>query len=262
MFKEILACRDHNTEIRAFDANGNPKKLWNENVFGKFLRLSGTEVRIPFLTGSYGTVMYNHNLITNVGHAAANGKLTNQGGYGNFLNIAVGSGSETAAATDMALSYEATTSGMARGAATASQVTTTITNDTAQLTKTFTLSSGTLGVTEAGIFDSSSGPTVTTLSAAISSTSATSASVTSGTGIANNDFLQIDNEIVQVTAGGGTTALTISRGQKGTTAATHSSGAGVVDFTAGGGNCLAKQTFAVVNLSANDSISLTWKVQS
>jgi hypothetical protein len=261
MFNDLLSVREHNTEFRLFDANGNPKPLWNENRLGKALRLAGREMRIPFVTGRYGDVMYHHNLITNVGHAAANGKLTNQGGYGNFLNIAIGQGTETAAATDMALSYEITSNGGARGAATASQVTTTVTNDTAQLQKTFTVTAA-FAVTEEGIFDSASSPTVTTLASAVTTTGQTAWTVTSGTGIANNDFIQIGNEIVQVTAGGGTTSLTVSRAQKGTTASTYTNGTGLTDFTAAGGNMLAKQSFAVINLSANDSIQVTHKVTS
>jgi hypothetical protein len=59
---------------------------------------------------------------------------------------------------------------------------------------------------------------------------ATSVTVTSGTGIANGDYIQVDSEIMQATAGGGTTSLTISRGQLGTTAAVHANGAAVQDI--------------------------------
>ncbi len=59
----------------------------------------------------------------------------------------------------------------------------------------------------------------------------TTATVASGTGEANNDYLQIDSEIIQITAGGGSTNLTvIARGQLGTTAAIHTSGAAVTDI--------------------------------
>ncbi len=69
----------------------------------------------------------------------------------------------------------------------------------------------------------------TTLSAAITTTTQTSISVTSGTGLNNNDYIKIDSEIMKITAGGGTTTLTVLRGQLNTTAATHSSGAAVND---------------------------------
>lgn len=68
---------------------------------------------------------------------------------------------------------------------------------------------------------------VTTLAAAIVTTGATSISVTSGTGIANNTTIQINNEQMLVAAGGGTGTLTVIRGVNGTTAATHLNGATV-----------------------------------
>lgn len=73
-------------------------------------------------------------------------------------------------------------------------------------------------------------PVATTLSAAITTTTGpTVIDVTSGTNIANTDFLRVDSEIMQVTSGGGTTALTVTRAQQGTTGATHSNGAAVQD---------------------------------
>jgi hypothetical protein len=53
--------------------------------------------------------------------------------------------------------------------------------------------------------------------------------VASGTNIANNDYIQIDSEILKVTAGGGTTSLTVTRGVDGTTPATHNNLAAVQD---------------------------------
>lgn len=81
----------------------------------------------------------------------------------------------------------------------------------------------------------------TTLSAAMTAVQ-TTASVHSGTAIVNNDYIQINSEILQVTAGGGTTTLTVTRGQLGTTAAAHTNGSTVTDFgicgTSGGaGGC-------------------------
>jgi hypothetical protein len=88
----------------------------------------------------------------------------------------------------------------------------------------------------------------TTLSAAISTTGATTIHVTSSTGIASNDFLQIDSEIMQVTSGVGTT-LTVTRGQQGTSAATHANGAATRDikdwlFTAVAGGASGSGTTA------------------
>jgi hypothetical protein len=69
----------------------------------------------------------------------------------------------------------------------------------------------------------------TTLSAAITTTGATTAHVTSGTSIANNDYIQVDSEIMKVSAGGGTGTLTVARAQVGTSAATHLNGATTQD---------------------------------
>lgn len=70
--------------------------------------------------------------------------------------------------------------------------------------------------------------TPTTLASAISSTSATSCSITSGTyyPTTGNFRIQIDSELMEVTGVSGTT-FTIVRGTENTTAATHSSGATV-----------------------------------
>ena len=80
-------------------------------------------------------------------------------------------------------------------------------------------------------------PVTISLSSGINS-SVTSMSVSSGASVTNNDYLQIDgglttNEIVQVTAGGGTSTLTITRGQMGTTGQSHSASARITDITPG-----------------------------
>lgn len=66
----------------------------------------------------------------------------------------------------------------------------------------------------------------TTTSTVAVNASATAITVTSGTGIANNDYLRVESEIVLVTAGGGTTSLTITRGQLGSSAVSHATGVG------------------------------------
>jgi hypothetical protein len=150
---EEMICREGNTEIRLFGADGKAKLLWNENLLGRVLRRSGCELRLKGITGRYSDVLRNHNLITNAGHAAANGRMSNQGSYSPFVNIAIGTGTTAASASDTALQAEITTGGGGRGAATATQVTTTVTNDTTQLVKTFTFT-GSFAVTEEGILDS------------------------------------------------------------------------------------------------------------
>ncbi len=221
---------------------------------GVLCYLAGYGLRCP-LTGTWGDSRVTHNLITNVGHAAANGRISNQGGYSAFVNLCIGIGAAAAAATDQALSQEIITNGLARSAATATQTTTTVTNDTTQLVKTWTANTAAYALVEEGIVDSATAPTVTTTTQSrINSDS--SVTVASGVGIANNDFLQWENEIVQATAGGGTGTLTISRAQRGTTAASHASGTGLVDINTSG-NMLAKQSFSVVNVNGVNSDSFT-----
>jgi prepilin-type N-terminal cleavage/methylation domain-containing protein len=73
------------------------------------------------------------------------------------------------------------------------------------------------------------GDATTTLAAAITTTSATSISVSSGAAFpATGHFrIQIDSEFMFVTAGAGTTTWTVVRAASGTTAATHAAGATV-----------------------------------
>jgi hypothetical protein len=88
-----------------------------------------------------------------------------------------------------------------------------------------------VGLSAAGNTQAAS--TNTTLSAAITTTSQTAITVASGTGIANGAYIILQkestntNEIVQVSAGGGTTSLTIVRAQLGTAASVHANGASV-----------------------------------
>jgi hypothetical protein len=58
----------------------------------------------------------------------------------------------------------------------------------------------------------------------------------SGTAIQDGDYIRIENETLHVTAGGGTTTLTVDRGQLGTTAAPHAKGKEIkrIPVTVGG----------------------------
>ncbi len=257
--------------------HGFARPVWQDSTLGKtMLNFAGIipwakmrnrdDVRqflnaLPFKPfGAMVPRLMHANVITNVGHAMANGKLSAQGGYGTATELAIGINTSTANALDNALGQEIITLGGQRAAGTASQVTTSVTNDTMQLVHTWSFT-GAFAIVEEGIFDATSVPPVTTLSASVTS-GATSFSVVSGTGFVNADFIQIDNEIVSLTSGGGSTTLVVVRAQKGTSATTHASGAGLVDFTAGGGNMLAKQSFSVINVGNGDSLQVTHKVQS
>lgn len=91
------------------------------------------------------------NGITNAGKAQI-ALLAGDGSATAFTYLAVGTSSTAFAASQTALQAEITDSGLARAAATVSRVTTTQTNDTLQLTKTWTVS-GTKTIEEVGIFN-------------------------------------------------------------------------------------------------------------
>src|SRR5581483_5879163 len=67
----------------------------------------------------------------------------------------------------------------------------------------------------------------TTLSAAVTTTGQTSISVTSGVDVQNNQYILLGSEYALVVSGGGTSSLTVTRAQLGTTASTYSNGATV-----------------------------------
>lgn len=155
----VLDLKETNTEIRKSHCEDCASFAANQTTTDCPMRgtLHGTPQPVTrgVLAWLFGKrfVRKTHNLITNVAHAAANGRLSNQGSYSPFVNIAIGTGTNAAAAGDTALQTEITTNGGARGAATATQVTTSITNDTTQLVKVFTFT-GSFAVTEEGILDS------------------------------------------------------------------------------------------------------------
>lgn len=84
-----------------------------------------------------------------------------------FTYVAVGTSSTAVSAGQTALQAETTTNGLQRASGTVGRTTTTVTNDTLQITKTFT-ASGTVAVEEIGIFNASSSGTM--LSRALTST--------------------------------------------------------------------------------------------
>ena len=144
------------TETACLDANGRRKRLWAENALGRYIRRNcGADLQGWFLLGGWTDRLVRVNTITNVGHAAGNGRISNQGSYNAMVNLAVGTGTQGTPATATALATEITTGGGARSAATASQVTTTVSNDTTQLVKTWTFTAS-FAVTEECIIDNAS----------------------------------------------------------------------------------------------------------
>ena len=163
----------------------------------------------------------------------------------------------TTAITDTALFDP---SAEARVPGTFSQVTTAanVPNDTAQVVVTIQASAA-RAILEFGLFDATTAAPQTTASATISSTSTTTIPVASTTGFSNGTYAQLDSEVISITASSAGT-LTVGRGARGSTAATHASGATVVGGE-GNSNMFMKGDFSVINLNNGDSIQFTAKMQ-
>jgi len=135
-----------------FDSNGNAKPLFKENFIWKLAkRLFDIDLQIPFVTGYWTTKAISQNLVTTVGFGILAGQ-TNGVTTAPVTAVAIGIGTTSAVAGNTTLESEITTNGGQRGAGTASRVTTTVTNDTAQLVKTFSFT-GSFSVTEEGLLD-------------------------------------------------------------------------------------------------------------
>lgn len=182
-----------------------------------------------------------------------------------FLAWGLNPAALTAANTDVAEFAEAPE---ARTSGTSSLVTTTTTNDTYQVTGTQT-ATATRVIQEAALFDSATQPAQATVAAggvvgsAVATTLNSTATFTPG----NSNYIQIRTEVMLVTAGSGTTALTVTRGQNGSTAISTIAIADVV--TPGnppgqtgvtGGDLFCHADFAAINLNNGDSITWTWKL--
>ena len=116
-------------------------------------KLRGTIVaEVRDKKGVWKGTRYIRNLITSAGKAGAAATINGSGFTAHFTYIAVGTGTTAANAADTTLETETAASGLSRAAGTASRITTTVTDDTAQLTKTFTVT-GTVAVTEAGMLN-------------------------------------------------------------------------------------------------------------
>lgn len=88
----------------------------------------------------------------NLGKSELSGLAGNIGSKTAFTYLAVGTGTTAAAATQTTLITEVTDSGLARASVTPTQTTTTVTNDTLQLSNTWT-ASGSKTLAEVGVFN-------------------------------------------------------------------------------------------------------------
>lgn len=159
-----------NVTYRHLDKDGNAKPIFQENDLARFLIgkkgwLSPLWINrwyaplISNFLGHWDTERNISNLVTTSGKAGVASRINGAGGEAAFTYIAVGTGTTAAAAGDTALQTETSTSGLSRANATASRTTTDVTNDTARLVNTFTVT-GSVAVTESGVLNNSSGGTL------------------------------------------------------------------------------------------------------
>lgn len=181
------------------------------------------------------------------------------------LNVGWGTVGATPNATvfDVGLYKEAAE---ARVAGTSSFVTTSSANDTYQVVGTITSGSGQT-IAEAALSDASSKPFSTTWTTAPTTTSGTTGTSAASYTPANNSYIQDQSgEVMQVTAGSGTTSLTVTRGANGSTAVASANGNAITLGNAPGrtdtnATLMVHATFTGLALNLNDSIQFTFQVQ-
>jgi hypothetical protein len=159
----------------------------------------------------------------------------------------------------------------ARVTCTSTQATTTYADDTYQAVGTITCTQGG-GETIAEVFlsDSATKPFSTTVTggSATGSSSGTTLTIAASYTPANGTYVQVRTEVLHVTAGTGTTSLTVTRGANGSAAiATIASGDAVTcgnappaGTGAGTGNLFVHATFPGLALNDGDSLQSTISV--
>ncbi len=190
--KRFIGAKAHigrhlNVGYQLVGRDGELKKLFQDNalnkaIFSFFRKLAATKgikirnddgsptkgliaslalygLRIPFITGFWTSHMNIANLVTDAGKAGVASRINGSGGEAAFTYIAIGTGGVAPAAGDTALGAEITTGGGARANSTASRVTTDVTNDTAQLVNTFSLTAS-FAVTESGVLNAAAAGTL------------------------------------------------------------------------------------------------------
>jgi len=133
---------------RLYDKDGNPIKMFKDNVVWRFLKKSfNLDLQIPFITGIWTKEPIRHNEIVPAALANVAGLLCGAE-ITPFKYLGIGIGTASVAG----LGSEIVTGGGERVEATASLVTTTITDDTAQLIHEWTFLD-TFAITEEGVFN-------------------------------------------------------------------------------------------------------------
>lgn len=177
----------------------------------------------------------------------------------------VAGGPFTAAVTDVAAFQEGAEP---RTVGTSSVVTTTTTNDTYQVAGTITsLSNQTIA--EVLLSDTVTKPFSTTVAAGgvVGSAVSTVLNLAAAYTPANNTYVQIRTEVMLVTAGTGTTALTVTRGANGSSAIATIAAADIVTMgnapgtATANGTVFCHATFSGLPLNTGDSLSSTVQVK-
>jgi hypothetical protein len=168
---------DENVEYQLFDKDGKPKQMWNDNKVCQFLLKHGllspmwinhplSFILKPFL-GQWSFTKVVANGVTDAGKAAVASRINGSGAAAAFTAIGIGTGTTAFSASDTALETEKKADGtaasgvhaLATASVTASRVTTTVTNDTAQLVGTISFTA-TIAVTESGVFNADTNGTL------------------------------------------------------------------------------------------------------
>ena len=159
-----------NVEIQHLGADGKAKPIFQENKLGHWLIKKSlisplwinrwySFIFMPVM-GQWNDRKIFRNGITDAGKAGVASRINGSGAEAAFTSIGMGTGTTAFAAGNTALETEKKADGtaasgvhaLATASVTVSRVTTTVTNDTAQLVGTVSYTA-TLAVTESGVFN-------------------------------------------------------------------------------------------------------------
>lgn len=126
-----------------------------QKSFGKIGLVGLIEITVRDKDGNIKDHRKMHNLIVDAGLAGLASRINGSGAEAAFTYLAVGIGTTAVDHEDETLESEIVAVGLERASATCSRTTTTVTNDTAKLSKTWSVT-GTRAVTEVGALNASS----------------------------------------------------------------------------------------------------------
>lgn len=207
------------------------------------------------------------NVVTSKGREFCSGLLRAVGTEPKIVGWGLNPATITATVSDVAPFKEAAE---ARVTGVSSQVTTTTAADTYQVVATLTSASGQT-IAEVSLSDATTKPFSTTWTSVPTTTSGTAGTTAASFTPANNTYVQTRGEVMQVTAGSGSTSLTVVRGVNGSTAVTLTNGDTVTAGNPATGTGTSVQAtnanqffhadFAGLALLTGDSIQFTLQVK-